>query len=235
MNTSKIIFSLFIGVVMLTAQVGSVLAAPARQEGGQVGEVVSLTCGTNGTTVILAYFDETPEYKEVEISMATAVTLGLIEDENIVCNAGETIDSIINSIDPAEVVPVEEENRHPVGTVLASFFDFVNYDDIMEAHENGTGFGVIAQALWMTSKLDSDPNTFITILQAKKDGNYNALSAFFDGDDVTPTNWGQFKKALLDKKNNLGAVMSDKDNKEDKTNKDKSNNGKGQDKDKNKN
>lgn len=242
MKISKVIFSLILGIAMLTTQVGSVLAAPAIQEGDQVGEVTGLTCGTNGTTVIVTYYDENsdPQEQVIEVSMETAITFGFLPEGTETCE--ETLlTGVGEQVNPADLIPVEEGSQHPVGAVLATFFDFVSYDAVMEAHANGTGFGVIAQALWMTDKLEGDSDLFLAIVQAKKDGDYSSLSVYFDGDS-TPTNWGQFKKTILngDKKNNLGVVMSDKDNQEDKTNngrgqdKDKTNNGKGQDKDKKK-
>ena len=86
----------------------------------------------------------------------------------------------------------------------------------MRAHETGVGFGVIAQALWLTRQLDSDSDAFNTpeelflaILRAKESGIYTAF--FPEGTENVPTSWGQFKKALSDKKNNLGIVVSDKD------------------------
>lgn len=240
MKLSKVIFSLFIGIALLAAQAGSVLAAPAIQEGNQVVIVTGLACGTDGTTVIVTYFDESadPQEQDVEISVEAAKLLDFLPEGTETCK--ETLlTGVEEQVNPADLIPVEEDAQHPVGAVLAEFFDFVSYDTIMKAHENGTGFGVIAQALWMTTKLDGDADTFLAIIQAKKDGDFSSLSAYFE-EDSTPTNWGQFKKALLDKnkgeKNNLGVVMSDKDNKDNKTNngksqdKDKSNNGKGQDK-----
>ena len=62
-------------------------------------------------------------------------------------------------IDPTTVIPDQQENQHPVGNALATFFsdiEGIDYDTIMAAHENGVGFGVIAQALWLTSELGGD-------------------------------------------------------------------------------
>ena len=245
MKTSKVIFSLFIGVAILTAQVGSVLAAPAHQEGNQFVEVSDLACGTDGTNVVITYFNENsdPQEQEVEISLAIAITLGFLPEGTETCD--ETLLSGIGEeVNHTELMSGEEEAKHPVGAALASFFDFAGYDTIMEAHEKGTGFGVIAQALWITSQLEGDADTFLAIVQAKKDGDFSGLTDYFEEDQI-PTNWGQFKKVLQaknkDGKNNLGVVLSDKDNTKDKTNngkgqeKDKTNNGKGQDKDKDKN
>jgi hypothetical protein len=113
-------------------------------------------------------------------------------------------------IDPESVIPDEEKPRHPVGSVLATFFsEITDYDAIMGAHEDGFGFGVIAQALWLTQKLEGDSVIFLSILEAKRSGDY---SDFVLPDGTTPKNWGQFRKAVMEKeKGNLGIVMSGKD------------------------
>jgi len=66
---------------------------------------------------------------------------------------------------------------------------------------------VIAQALWMTDKLEGDSEVFLAIIDAKKSGDYSSITM---PDGSTPSNWGQFRKALLqgDRKANLGQIMS---------------------------
>lgn len=247
-KTSKFVFTLLIGVAMLATQVGSVFAAPALQDGSITGTATALECGTDsaGNTIILVTVEDAEGTSQiVGIDLETAEGLGLVTlDEGGLpdCSA-EAFTAILDAapeeglaveIAPEDVIPVEtEEAKHPVGLALSLFFsDIVDYDAIMEAHDNGTGFGVIAQALWMTMKMEGDADFFMEIITAKESGDY---SGFVLEDGSTPQNWGQFKKAVLngDKKNNLGAVMSDKDDNQDKTNngkghdKDKSNNGKG--------
>jgi hypothetical protein len=114
------------------------------------------------------------------------------------------------TIDPGIVIPEEQGKRHPVASALAAFFSDlsgVDYDTIMQYHEDGMGFGVIAQALWMTKALEGDSETFGAILDAKRSHDFSAITL---PDGSTPTNWGQFMKALLsgDRKQNLGAIMS---------------------------
>ena len=229
MKSTKPFVSMFIALAVLLAQTGFALAAPALQ-GTTTYMVTALACGTDGTTVIVTYDDgdlNTPEVV-VEVSLETAAALGLIAPDTecgetaLEGGIGYTLD------DPAVLVPVEEEAKHPVGAVLAAFFDFTDYDAIMGAHEDGTGFGVIAQALWHVKKnLKNDSEEdFLKILNAKKTGDYSDFDDYFEGE--TPSNWGQFKKAMLngEKKGNLGQVMSDKE-KPDNGKPDKSNNGKG--------
>ena len=142
--------------------------------------------------------------------------------------------------------------KHPVGSALSNFFSDllgVDYQTIMEYHDNGAGFGVIAQALWMTNALGGDSETFAAILEAKQTKDYSAITL---PDGSTPQNWGQFRKAVMSdrekSKENLGAIMSGRANNgqgdttqvETQSNgnapdKDKSNNGNGPDKDKSNN
>jgi hypothetical protein len=119
-------------------------------------------------------------------------------------------------IDPATILPSEDDAQHPIGSAIATFFSDVpgvEYRTIMEAYENGTGFGVIAQALWLTRKLGGDADAFMLIIEAKKTGDFSSINL---SDGTTPLNWGQFKKAVLaeDKKGNLGMVISGKEKKD---------------------
>jgi hypothetical protein len=127
-------------------------------------------------------------------------------------------------------------------------FKIIGDDGTEQTLDQVFGFGVIAQALWMSRNLTedaaADADLAGLILQAKQTGDY---SEFALEDGSTPSNWGQFKKALLDKKNNLGVIVSGQadpddstdplltqqqhDNGKDRQNKDN----KGQGKDKNKN
>lgn len=250
MSKTRLILTLFIGIVLLAAQAGPALAAPARQEGSIAGTVTGATCDTDEagmTTFLLTVQAADGTSQTVRISQETAVTLGIIAPDTA-CSE-EALAGALGlevSIDPALVIPNEEEEQgmqHPVAYVLSLFFeDFTDYETIMSAHEDGTGFGVIAHALWMTTQMEGDSAVFLAILEAKETGDY---SAFTLEDGSVPQNWGQFKKALKEKKANLGAVMSNRDGDDVESNgngngqdKDKSNNGnknKDKDKDKNKN
>jgi hypothetical protein len=107
--------------------------------------------------------------------------------------------------------PVAQED-HPVGFSLADFFSDllgVDYETIMEYHDDGAGFGTIAQALWMTHALEGDTTTFAAIVEAKMTNDFSAIVL---PDGTTPKNWGQFRKAVMadreKSKENLGAIMS---------------------------
>ena len=243
MKQLKITTILTIVFTLMLTQVGAVLAAPSLQE-PVANTVTGLKCGDDETTVFVTYDDGDPNTLEitVEISLETAVALGFLPEGTEACDDTVVFAGIDESIDSTLLVPVEEEPQHPVGAALSEFFsEIADYETIMAAHEDGTGFGVLTQALWLTTKMEGGSDDFLALVDAKKNKDFSYFAEYFE-EGSTPENWGQFKKTVLngDKKANLGVVMSDKD-KEDKTNngkgqgKDKSNNGnKGKDKDKNK-
>jgi hypothetical protein len=114
--------------------------------------------------------------------------------------------------EPTEEPPEEEPTtEHPVASALAEFFnDILGLEDgtIMSYHEEGMGFGVIAQACWMSYGLEGDAALLDDILAAKKSGDFSSITL---PDGETAKNWGQFKKAALGNekaKKNLGAIMS---------------------------
>ena len=236
MNKSKFFISLFLAVSMLVVQVGGVFAAPALQVPTPItGTVQSITLETDPntgiTTVLVDVLGKNQVLQTIRVSQEIAIKpLGLITlngDGNPMINdlaLGEPIE-----IDPTAIIPDKEENQHPVGSALATFFSDIagmDYEKIMAAHDQGIGFGVIAQTLWLTAKLKGNSEVFRLILDAKKTGDY---SAFILADGTTPKNWGQLRKAIMDsdEKNNLGIVMSS-------TDEDNNSNGNNQDEDKNK-
>jgi len=104
-----------------------------------------------------------------------------------------------------------EETLHPVASALAEFFtDALGLgDEIMGYHEDGVGFGVIAQACWMSFMLEGEVEVG-DILAAKKSGNFSSIDPELLGGE-TLTNWSQFRKAVLSSEKvqkNLGAIMS---------------------------
>jgi hypothetical protein len=125
--------------------------------------------------------------------------------------------------EPAEE-PSDEEplTEHPVALALANFFEDklrLDYGTIMGYHEeDGMGFGVIAQACWISFLANNDDGLLDQIIQAKK--GEIAFSSITLPDGTTAKNWGQFKKAVLKtgkvQKNlaNLGAIMSGRANQE---------------------
>jgi hypothetical protein len=149
--------------------------------------------------------------QSIRVSLETAIAQGLV----VLNGDGKAgiNDSALGKpfeIEPSKLIPSHDENEHPIANALATFFsdvDGIDYEAIMTAHEQGLGFGVIAQALWLTTKLEGDAEIFEELIHAKQTGDF---SAFILEDGTSPANWGQLKKAILEKgkKNGLGLVIS---------------------------
>ena len=215
-NIIKVSFSLLLALIIFVVQVGGVSAASFRENHTPVSGVIqSITLETDtvtGVTIVsVDVMNSNQELQSVRVSLETAIAQGLVvlngDGKPDINNSalGKPID-----IDSSAVIPVQEENQHPIGSALATFFsdiDGVDYEAIMAAHEQGVGFGIIAQSLWLTTKLDGDVEIFEALIQAKQTGDY---SAFLLEDGSSPENWGQLRKAILgnDKKKNLGVVLS---------------------------
>ena len=226
MYKTKLIASILLIAAVLFAQVGvAAAAAPAQTSTPITGTIQSIVPekDANGTiTVLVTFTDAQGATQTVRISQETAVSLGLLTLDSTtglpvvdpttgLPVADLTKISTTVTIDPTTVIPdqpTEEVSVHPISQLLADFFgvDPVVVDGY---HQDGFGFGLIAQALWMSKNLNGDATTAGLILEAKKTGDY---SAFTLPDGSTPTNWGQFKKAVNDKKNNLGIIVSGKAN-----------------------
>jgi hypothetical protein len=199
---------------------------------GEVQEIViEVDEETETTTVLVTLLvDETTgETQTVRLSLETAIALGLVQvDENgepVVDEDGNPIpnEDMIGQpveIDPNDVIEEDEEGEegwHPVASALAEFFAPIlglDYETVMGYHEDGMGFGVIAQACWMSYALEGDAELSGDILEAKKSGDFSSITL---PDGGTAKNWGQFKKAALGNekaKKNLGAIMSGRANQE---------------------
>ena len=218
MKKAKLYLCLLIVGFLVATQVLGVSAAGSHNNNhpimGTIQEIqLETDLNTGVATVLITLQDENEVVLKVRISEQTALDLGLLDydvDGNpfIVEPLPESIE-----IDPATILPDEEEVQHPVGSALATFFSDIpglDYNMIMAANNSGTGFGVIAQALWLTRKLGGDAAAFMTIIEAKKSGDFSSIIL---SDGTTPLNWGQFRKAVLagDREGNLGIVMSGND------------------------
>lgn len=268
MSKTKFFTSLLLAMAVLFAQVGLVAAAPPTQDTTPptITEITTETDENGVTTVLVTLEAEGEAPQTVRISLEYALELGLIDETTQEPVLPENVPAD-TTVDPArviEVVPGEELTEadvHPISWILANFFfkDDPEMASVIDSFHTGDneadqvfGFGVIAQALWMAK--DSEGNTDIElagdILQVKRDKDYEA---FFEAHpelgeqfgDETPSNWGQFKKVLKEKKNNLGVIVSgqaEEDGTQDPTlqenpgqqnqdnGKNKENNGKGKDK-----
>jgi hypothetical protein len=209
--------SFFLALGILLLQAGGVFAAPALQDSGPVSGVIQsimleANTVTGVTLVSIDVLDGEQTLQSVRVSLETAIQQGLV----VLNGDGKPVinDSALGKpieIDPSNIIPTRQENQHPIGSALATFFSEIpgiDYETIMSAHDQGVGFGVIAQTLWLTTKLKGDAQIFEALLEAKQTGDF---SAFILEDGTTPENWGQLKKAILakDKENGLGIVISD--------------------------
>jgi hypothetical protein len=238
MLRTKFLITLILTMSMLASHAGVALAASALQKPVPITGIVQritveTDINTGITTVLVAMMDQNDVSESARISEETAITLGLVTldgDGKPIINR-KALGQLIE-VDPATVIPNDEANQHPVGSALASFFSDIaglDYDQIMNAHDKGVGFGVIAQALWLTMKFEGDSEVFLAILDAKETGDY---SAFILDDGSTPKNWGELRKAIFegsDKKDKPGLVLSNQD----KENNNRSNPVKEKDKDNN--
>jgi len=128
--------------------------------------------------------------------------------------AGETTGGATTTGSETTGEDTGEGTTHPVGDALSQFFCGTlgtSYSDIMDFHDEGYGFGVIAQALWAANQLGMDPHD---VLLAKS-GDLDYADLFPAGTENVPTNWGQFRKFVFaevtdDYKHNLGEIMSGK-------------------------
>jgi len=211
----KIFTSMFLVLALLAMTTGTAFAQDPTPITGTVQSVTLETDATTGeTTAVVTLLNETTGTSQtVRISQATAESLGLVTTDPTTGESTVAADAvgIDIEIDPTTVLVEEntEESQHPVGSALSNFFSEVlgvDYQTIMTFHDDGLGFGVIAQALWLTNNLDGDTATFEALLEAKQSGDYSAITL---ADGSTPDNWGDVVKSLK-KGNNLGSVMSGK-------------------------
>jgi len=219
-NRTKFFLSLILTLSLSLIQVRGVFAAPILQSQPPVsGMIQSITLETNTVTgvtlVSIVLIDANQLSQTVRVSLETAIAQGFVlldgDGKPGINNAvlGKPVE-----IDPADVIPATEETPHPLGNALATFFadiDGIDYETIMAAHEQGVGFGVIAQGLWLTTKLEGNAEIFEALLEAKQTGDF---SAFILEDGSSPKNWGQLRIAILDQdpRNNVGIVVSSQDN-----------------------
>jgi hypothetical protein len=224
MSKTKFLASILLAMAVLFAQVGMAAAAPLAQDAtpATIANIETQTDANGLTTVLVTLQVEGQPDQTVRISLEYAIELGLIDPTTLepVPLANVPADTVVDPALVIETLPGGEpaEDVHPIAAILASFFG-EDSDVVNGYHQDGFGFGVIAQAMWMSRNLTGteeeagDASLAGDILQAKRDKDYEA---FFEahpefgeqfGDEV-PGNWGQFKKALKEKKNNLGVIVS---------------------------
>ena len=153
MKSIRIISTTLLATILLATQIIAVGAAPANQDTppitGTVESILLETDATGITTVLVTLNDESGVTQTVRLNLEDATSLGLVLEGQPV-NPEDLEDPV--EIDPALVISdvpedTDEEAQHPVGSALSDFFSDllgVDYERIMEYHDEGVGFGVIA-------------------------------------------------------------------------------------------
>lgn len=209
----KLFTTTFLVFALLVMTAGNVFAQESTTITVTVQSIVLGTDPITGkTTVEVTYLDSTNTTQTVTIDLQTAESLGLVTTDAITTETTVAVDAIgkvIQITPPPATEEVSEEGQHPAGSALSEFFSKllgVDYETIITAHNDGVGFGVIAQALWMTNNIDGGPEEFQALIEAKQSGDYTAITL---ADGSTPDNWGDVVKSLK-KGDNLGSIMSGK-------------------------
>ncbi|MGA9398996.1 MAG: hypothetical protein WBV22_12135 [Anaerolineaceae bacterium] len=220
---SKKFITLFVLIIVLTMlPLSSVLAAPSQQVPtppppvatepivGTIDQIVIQGDPASGTAIVVVTLtDADGIVQTVKLTLDAATSLGLVitnPDGTVVVD--ETLVGTEISIDPTLILPVVDNKvANAIADFLATMFD-TDASVIMGYHEDGMGFGVIAQAGFMALALKGDEVTMKAILEAKKNGTFSTLVL---PDGIVVNSWGELRKAVLtDKRSatNLGAIMS---------------------------
>ena len=219
----KALVSLFLAINILIVQISGVFAASSPEDSPFVkGIVQSITLETDANTAMTTVIVEVRKGQEtqtVRISQETALKLGVVvldDDGNPVINElalGKHIE-----IDMTTALPDQKEKPHPVGAALATFFfeglsieSEELYAAIMDAHNEGVGFGMIAQVLWLSNEIpEGSLADFQTLLIARQNNEYSGILV----DGSTPQNWSELRTAILEGKKvkKLGNVMAHQEN-----------------------
>lgn len=151
------------------------------------------------------------------VTMALMLAVALIASQASAASAASPAQTVTVTCAPptgtqSTTIPSGTDANQPVAGALAAFFCQslgVDYATIQQWHTEGFGYGVIAQALFMTQLLGGDATLAQEILTAKQTHDFSGLTL---PGGATPTNWGQLMKDVLGagvrSMTNLGAIMS---------------------------
>jgi hypothetical protein len=187
---------------------------------GTIQTITPLTDPITGDVTVRVGLRTADGVLPIIFSLENAVSLGLVTATADIPQVVTVVEAMLGqtlAVDPSLVLETGEFVTQPVAVTLGDFLSGLLGVDgaaLMAYHEQGMGFGEIAQAGFMALALDGNSTTFSTILAAKKSGDYSAVVL---PDGSTPSNWGQLRKAVFsNEKNlkNLGAVMSGRVEKE---------------------
>ena len=215
MSHTKFLASLLLALALVAVAAGPALAAQETEPvTGKVDAIEIVTDpATDEVTVEVTLTNKGGVAHTYTISTFDALELELILDETTIneekLDAEVTIEADMIIVDEEDAAEDEAatDGEHPIARLLADFFG-VDYEVIDEMRTDGTGFGVITQACWASYQLAGDASLCQDIATAKQTGDY---SAFELPDGSTPTNWGQFLKAVKQQRSNLdtlGAINS---------------------------
>ena len=222
----KMLLALSLALALIAVPAGGALAAPSGQgttlEGVVIGVEITTDPITFAQTGVVATVEDSLGFPYVvPLTLEEAVLMGLIVPDPLdldptdgttyIVNAIAVCDPLVDPLSVACTTPLVFEGvevvTHPVALALASFFG-VTPTEVMTLHEDGTGFGVIAQALFLSNNLMGDPSLFDEIVAAKKSHDFSTIP-LPGGGMSDATNWGQFKKEWGQAGQNLGGVMSE--------------------------
>jgi hypothetical protein len=203
-HKTNFFISLILAISMLIFQPGGVFSASALQASPAFeGTIQSITLETDSTTgmtiVTVTVMDRAEFFRTVRIGEKTAKDLGLVMfdgDGKLIINDSALGQQI--EINPDMVLPDKDEDRHPVGNALATYFSYIpglDYNTIMLAHDDGVRFRVIARALWLTTKLKGNVNVFQALLLARETGDFRDFT-FENG--TIPRSWAELRKGIND-------------------------------------
>ncbi len=168
---------------------------------------------TEVTTVLVTVLDGQGIATSYRISPEAAAGLGLALVETQTLEVVTPDESMIGQpivLDPADILE-EVETGNPIAQLLGDFFASLFGVDpavIGDYHEQGMGFGVIAQAGIMSYSMDGDGTMMQTIMDAKLSGDFSTVVL---PDGSTAENWGQLRQSIMKQDNalkNLGNIVS---------------------------
>lgn len=235
MARTKTVLGVVVALAVALSQFSLAVAAPTSDPLVGTIDSISEGTDLNGDPIIIVTYTDTetvPQQHVVELSVEDAVALGLVTQSpvtgeiTILAQIGAPIDltPVTEEVDPCApggggeaaaedgtetTVEDGEVSGHPVGGALCDFFAGslgLTYDQLMGWHEDGSGFGVIAQALWMAEMTGLDPEDILAVKNGEMDYGELGLPEGVD-------NWGRLRGYVFGKGagktvHNLGEIMS---------------------------
>ena len=174
---------------------------------------VEVDVSTQETAVLVSLMDGEGVTTVYRLSNETAVGLELVTVEIVPVEVLVSDETMIGQpllVAPEDIL-AEIKAANPVGEILGTFFGNLFGVDpglVGAYHEEGMGYGVIAQAGIMSYAMGSDGTMMESILDAKLSGDYSTIIL---PDGSTPENWGQLRQSVMKQENaikNLGSIVS---------------------------